>query len=270
MLSLHEVKFESSDSSSGRGNKKEREVEAKEGRQAEAEEGHKAEAKEGREVEVEEGHEEETREYEKYAVASARKSPPTTLPREQHPSPQSHNPKNKKTHTLQPYITTPAPVHQPKHHITHEVKFESSDSSSGRGNKKEREVEAKEGRQAEAEEGHKAEAKEGREVEVEEGHEEETREYEKYAVASARKSPPTTLPREQHPSPQSHNPKNKKTHTLQPYITTPAPVHQPKHHITRSYHLIPTYVPPYHPKKFFPADLSLDITMSHFLSMRHP
>ncbi|RHZ55434.1 hypothetical protein Glove_415g2 [Diversispora epigaea] len=38
--------------------------------------------------------------------------------------------------------------------------------------------------------------------------------------------------------------KKQKTHTLQPYITTPAPVHQPKHHITRSYHLIPTYVPP--------------------------
>ncbi|RHZ89255.1 hypothetical protein Glove_16g212 [Diversispora epigaea] len=63
-------------------------------------------------------------------------------------------------------------------HLTNEVKSESSDSSSGRGNKEGREAEAEEGRKAEAEEGRKAEAEEGREAEVEEGREEEAREYE--------------------------------------------------------------------------------------------
>ncbi|RHZ53036.1 hypothetical protein Glove_452g50 [Diversispora epigaea] len=50
------------------------------------------------------------------------------------------------------------------------VKSESSDSSSGHGNK--------EGREAEAEEGRKAEAEEGREAEAEEGCEEEACKYE--------------------------------------------------------------------------------------------
>ncbi|RHZ82281.1 hypothetical protein Glove_110g25 [Diversispora epigaea] len=64
MYSQDEVKSESSDSSSGRGNKEGREAEVEEGRKAEAEEGRKAEAEEGREAEVEEGREEEAREYE--------------------------------------------------------------------------------------------------------------------------------------------------------------------------------------------------------------
>ncbi|RHZ47674.1 hypothetical protein Glove_574g9 [Diversispora epigaea] len=70
--------------------------------------------------------------------------------------------------------------------FSYEVKSESSDFSSGCGNKEGREAEAEEGRKAEAGEWHKAEAEEGckteaeegHEAEAEEGYEEEVREYE--------------------------------------------------------------------------------------------
>ncbi|RHZ86323.1 hypothetical protein Glove_52g71 [Diversispora epigaea] len=65
-------------------------------------------------------------------------------------------------------------------YVGDEVKSESSDSSSGRGNKEGREAEAEEGHKAEAEEGRKAEAEEGREAEAEEGREKEAHEYEEY------------------------------------------------------------------------------------------